>query len=178
LDIDIDAVFSDKRAAASDVHRELSRATAVSILASRGNELQRDTFDPLFMNRPAGKAIQVRILLPETTVGERNYDWTAQREAELARFDPAFGHGLLREQIETTVAFLQRYFAGGHVELARFNYPHVGRIVITDRCAFYTPYRKDSHGRDSVIFKYRRGEMYDNLSRLFEQLWDAAQPRT
>lgn len=175
LDVDIDAVFTNKQSAESDVRRELARATAVSVLTGRGNEFQRNTFDPLFVGRPANKVLHVRILLPKTELSEGEYDWVSQRESELARFDRAFGRDLLREQIEANTTFLRPYVAAGQVELARFSAPHIARIIITDRCAFYTPYRQDSHGRDSPIFKYRRGELYDNFVRLFNQLWTASQ---
>jgi hypothetical protein len=92
---------------------------------------------------------------------------------ELAAFDPAFGKGILRDQIETTTKFLSSYIVSGDVELKFFNYPHIGRILITDRVLYFTPYRQDAHGRDSHVIKYRRGgEMYDFFLRLFNQLWN------
>jgi hypothetical protein len=100
-------------------------------------------------------------------------DWVEQRERELSGFDRAFGRGLLRQQIEANVQFLQPYVAAGHADLRRFNSPHVGRIVLTERCAFFAPYQATSHGRDNPVFKYRRGPVYDNLQRLFDQLWNA-----
>jgi hypothetical protein len=91
-------------------------------------------------------------------------------------FDHAFGRrGLLTEQIETTAGFLDEYVRAGRVEIRRYNSPHIGRILITDRCAFFNPYRSDAHGRDCPVFKFRRGELYDNYARLFEQLWRVAE---
>jgi len=174
LDVDIDGVFSDKRDADADVSKELSRAREVSIFAGRGNDLQRSTFDPIFLRRPSTKPLRIRVLLPRTD-GATDFDWTQQREDELAAFDPAFGRrALLKEQIENAVRFLDQYVANGSVELRRFSCPHIGRIVVTDRCAYFTPYRNDSHGRDCSVYKYRRGELYDNFARLFEQLWIAS----
>lgn len=146
LDVDIDVVFSDKRAAEADVRKELGRAREVAIFTGRGNELQRDTFDPIFLHRPAAKPLRIRVLLPRTD-GSGDFDWTQQRGEELAKFDQAFGRrGLLNEQIETTARFLDQYVTSGKVELRRFSCPHIGRIILTDRCAFFTPYRHDSHG--------------------------------
>lgn len=173
LDVDIDAVFPDKHEASTDVRRELARAHDVAIVTGRGNELQRDTFDPIFMHRPAAKPLRVRVLLPRTDTG-MDYDWTQQRHDELCQFDQAFRRpGLLKEQIETTARFLEQYVSAGAAELRRFNAPHMGRLIITERCVYFTPYRSNSHGRDSVVLKFRRGEMYDNFLRLFEQLWNA-----
>jgi hypothetical protein len=176
LDVDIDAVFTDKRAAEADVRKELARAREIAIFTGRGNELQRDTFDPVFLHRPAAKALRVRILLPRTD-GSGEFDWTQQREEELSKFDRAFArHGLLKDQIETTARFLEGYVSTARVELRRFNCPHIGRIILTDRCAFFTPYRHDSHGRDCAVYKYRRGDLYENYTRLYEQLWMASDP--
>jgi hypothetical protein len=90
------------------------------------------------------------------------------------RFVVALAVARMREQIETNVRFLEQYVAAGQVEVRRFSSPRIGRIVLTERCAYFTPYRKDRHGRDSVVYKFRRGDMYDSYSRLFEQLWESA----
>jgi len=173
LTIDIDFVFPNKVAAQKDIEEELKRAKEVVIFAGRGNELQSETFAPILRGRHDGSKRPVRILLPRTELSHQDeYDWTAQREGELAKFDSAFGSGLLRKQIEITVAFFQSYIADGTVDLRRFCCPHIGRILVTDRFAYFTPYRDDAHPRESCVYKFRRdGNMYDNLSRLFEQLW-------
>jgi hypothetical protein len=74
LDVDIDAVFSDKKAGEADVNRELRRARDIAILTGRGNELQRDTFDTFFLHRPATPSIGLRILLSQTVVEPGTYD--------------------------------------------------------------------------------------------------------
>jgi hypothetical protein len=174
LDIDVEAVFADKQASETDLHAELERANNVSILTGRGNELQRNAFDPLFMRRPSNSSVKVRLLLPDTERRPGHVDWIWQRETELSGFDPAFGKGLLRKQIDGNVAFLQPYIKAGQLELRRFNSPHIGRIVLTDRFAYFTPYQSSSHGRHNPVYKYRRGSVYDNLERLFRQLWKAS----
>lgn len=125
-----------------------------------------------FLDRPQNRPQCIRILLPETAPKPGEYEWTWQRENELAQFDPAFGSGLLHKQIEANVQFLEKHVATNSIELRRFNSPHIGRIVVTDRFVYYTPYRSYTHARDCKIYKFRRGgEMYENLLRLFEQLW-------
>lgn len=177
LEVDIEGVFSDKRAAEADVRKELALAREVAIFTGRGNELQRDTFDPIFLHRPAAKPLRVRVLLPRTD-SPADFDWTQQREEELAKFDHAFKRrGLLKEQIETTARFLDQYITSAKVELRRFSSPHIGRIILTQRCAYFTPYRHDSHGRDCSVYKFRRGDLYDNFARLYEQLWMASGSR-
>jgi len=174
LNVDIEYVFNNKAEVFSDLKNEIARAHTVDILVSRGNELQRDTYASLFFNKPANKQVKIRILLPETKTKSGEYDWTSQRESELAKFDQAFGNGLLHRQIEAIALFLQPHLRAGQVELRRYNYPHIGRIVITERYAYYAPFRSNAHGRESNVYKFSRGgEMYDNLLRLFQQLWDA-----
>jgi hypothetical protein len=172
LDVDIEFVFSNKAESLPDLKAEIARARQVAILTGRGNELQRETFSPLFLDRPDNKNVVIRILLPETAPSPNQPNWTNQRERELAAFDHAYGNGLLVQLIEANAQFLANHAARGLLTLRRYNSPHIGRLVITERFAYYTPYRNDCHGRDSCVYKFRRGgEMYDNLGRLFDQLW-------
>ncbi len=174
LNIDVECVFSNKTDAMADLQREIKRAKTVRILASRGNELQREPFASIFHERPKERKVQVEILLPRTTLLEGEYDWTAQRDCELSEFDPAFGNSLLHKQIEINADFLAPYIASKAAELYRYNSPHIGRIILTDRFAYYTPYHSDWHGSDSRVLKYRRGgDTYGNLERLLKQLREA-----
>lgn len=174
LNIDIDYVFDNKDDSTKDIVAEIKRARDISILTSRGNELQRGTFASLFHEKPQQRQIRLRILLPQTALDEGEHNWIQQREAELAVFDKAYGKGLLRQQIEANILFIKQY-TDDSVELRLYNSPHIGRIIITDRFTYYTPYRHDAHPRDSKVYKFRRGgEMHDNLLRLFNQLWNAS----
>ena len=175
LDIDVDYVFRTKVAAEADIREEIDRASFVYLLTGRGSELQRETFSEALGGASKKMKSGFRILLPTTKSKTAKPNWTLQREGEVAEFDPAFGQGILRDQIETTAKFLSPYVSSGTVELRRYNYPHIGRILLTNRAAYFTPYRQDAHGRDSHVVKYRRGgEMYDFWLRLFTQLWDTA----
>lgn len=175
LDVDIESVFRTKVEAEEDIRRELDKATFIYLLTGRGNELQRGAFLNALERKPKGKLSQFRIMLPSTKPSVRRPDWTAQREEEMARIDPAYGKGILRRQIQTTVDFLSNHITNKDVELRFFDFPHIGRILLTDRAAYFTPYSRYSHGRDSCIIKHRRGgEMYDVLLRLFDQLWSVS----
>ena len=172
LDIDVEYVFRNKREADVDIREEIDDASFVYLLTGRGNELQRETFAGA-LGPPKGRKPDFRILLPVARPKANEPDWTEQREREIAAVDTAFGKGILRDQLETTIKFLSPYVSVGDLELKHFNYPHIGRILITDRVVYFTPYRRDSHGRDSHVIKYRRGgEMYDWFLRLFNQLWE------
>src|SRR5262249_43973122 len=101
--------------------------------------------------------------------------WTRDREAELASFDWSFGSGHLHRQIETNAAHLEPYCADNVVEARRYNFPHLGRIFIMDRAAYFTPYLSHEHGRDSKVLKYPASSpLYETLVRLFEKLWDSS----
>ncbi len=175
LNIDIEYVFSNVRAASDDLHKELQQAHFVDLITGRGNELQREMFQPLMAGGITNK--QVRILLPHFQTPASGPDWTSQRERELATIDPSFGAGMLQQQIETTIKFLEPHVKTGRLQLRLFDAPHMGRVLLTDHYAYFTPYRKDAHGRESRVIKYRRGgDMYDWLARLFEQLWEVSTP--
>ncbi|MCK5493552.1 MAG: hypothetical protein KAJ14_10620 [Candidatus Omnitrophica bacterium] len=174
LDIDINNVFRNKKAAESNLKEEIDKAKFVYVLAGRGNELQRDPFNSIFSHRNVNRDIPTKILLPQTQFSNGEFDWLMQREMETAQFDSGYGHGMLHTQVEANAEFIQRYTQNNKIELQRFNSPNIGRIIVTDRCVFYTPYREDAHGRHSKVYKFRKnGEMYYNFLRLFNQLWNA-----
>lgn len=173
LDVDIDYVFPNKEASTENLEKEIVNAKFVYVFAGRGNELQRDTFNNLFIRRV--KDIPTRILLPDTEINEGEYDWLMQREDELSKFDSAFGNKHLHGQVKMNIEFIQGYMKNNKIELRKYNYPNIGRIIITDKCVFFTPYKKDVHGRHSKVYKFRKnGEMYYNLLRFFDQLWNAS----
>lgn len=175
LDIDIEYVFRSKAEADEDITRELEKASFVYLITGRGNDIQRGLFSKVLHRKPRGKLSEFKLMLPlPNAVGT---DWIMQREKELATFDPAFGRGVLKNQIEMTIKYLENYISNGEIELRLFNYPHIGRIIITDRVVYFTPYSTYTHGKDSRIIKHRRGgEFYDCFLRLFLQLWDVSQP--
>jgi hypothetical protein len=175
LDIDIEYVFRKIPEFEEDLKRELGRAKFIYLFTGRGNDLQQETYTGVFNRRQRDKISQFRILLPDPKLKPGATDWLAQRNDELAAIDPPFGKGALRDQIEALVKFLDTYVSSGVVELKFYNYPHIGRILVTDRVAYFVPYRKDAHGRDSIKIKYRAGgDMYEWFLRFFNQLWDSA----
>jgi len=172
LGIDIEYVYENARDASDDIRAELKRARFVQLLTGRGGELQRDTFACLLGERTESRNCPFTILLPQVEVPSGNVDWTEVREHELAQIDRSFGAGVLKVQLRTTVEFLRPHLRVGKVELRLFNCPHIGRILITDRSVFFTPYSASAHARDCRVFQYRSGgDTYQTLARLFNQLW-------
>jgi hypothetical protein len=167
--------WENKGLAEADIRREIGRARKVDLLTGRGNELQRATFNKLLSHRPgSGTSPEFRVLLPCTgTSGDAK--WTDDRESEIAAFDRSFGAGQLHRQIDTNVAHLAPYVADGTIEARRYDFPHLGRICITDQAAYFTPYLPSEHGRDSKVLKYAASSpIYDALARLFDKIWNSS----
>ena len=170
LNIDTEYVFANGHAVSKDVQMEVDRAEFVDLLTGRGAELGEDTFKPLFTS--SARKRRARILLPMPRLTGAGIDWTALRDKEIGVFEQSYGRGLLAQQIEIVAASLEPYVRNGTIEMRYFQMPHIGRILLTDRCAYFTPYRTDAHARDTRVTKYRRGgDTYDWLSHLFNQMW-------
>ena len=176
LDVDIEYVFRSKSAADEDIVKEIEKASFVYLMTGRGNDIQRGLFNKALQRKPRGKLSEFKIMLPLTQKSSTT-DWITQREKELATFDPAFGNGVLRDQVNMTIKYLENFVGKGDIELRLFDSPHIGRIIITDRVVYFTPYSAHAHGRDCRVVKHRRSsDFYDCFVRLFHQLWDVSQP--
>jgi hypothetical protein len=172
LGIDTEFVFKNPRDAEADLMKEITHAKFIKLFTGRGNELQRETFKIALTNSDR-KNRKIKILLPLSHLRPDEKDWTKQREMELSQFDHAFGNGVLKDQIDTTIKFLNNLAVKGVVEIKYYNHPHMGRILLTDKTVYFTPYRDDAHGRDCNVIKYRRGGiMYDYFLRYFNLLWE------
>lgn len=169
LGIDVEYVFANADSAKEDITRELARPAFVDLFTFRGTDLQGDLFGPVLK----GSSRAFRVLLPHTDVPSPLPDWIQQRQDEIMVFDPAPAKRALRDQVRFTADFLDHYKREGQVEVRRFTIVPFGRVLITDRVAYFTPYRSDRHARHCAVIKYRtRGHMYDWFKRLFNQLWE------
>lgn len=167
----ISRVHPRQRVAAQDLTAELGKARWVRVLAGRGNELTRDGFAALWEDE--GRRLEfVHVLLPDTH--HQFPSWLEWREDEIRRIDPGFSRGMLAEQVEINAGYIREVaVARDNIELRRYNLPNLHRIVITDRAAFLTLYRRTTHGRDSpCIVAPRSGLMYDYALQLFTTTWD------
>ncbi|MEU7940491.1 hypothetical protein [Microbispora bryophytorum] len=167
----ISRVHPRQRVAAEDLTAELGKARWVQVLAGRGNELTRDGFVALWEDE--GRRLEfVHVLLPDTN--HPSASWLEWREDEIRRIDPGFSRGMLAEQVDINAGYIKEIAADrDNIELRRYNLPNLHRIVITDRVAFLTLYRRATHGRDSpCIVAPRPGMMYDYAVQLFSTAWD------
>ncbi|MER5950343.1 hypothetical protein ABT127_30300 [Streptomyces sp. NPDC001904] len=174
LGLDLEESFQDAARAADDLQGELRRARWVTVMTSRGNDLQRHVFSETLRAGVAGHK-RVRLLLPNPDCAG-NPDWIEIREREAASFDHAYQNGLLRTQVRQNISYVVSQGINATLEVRLYDLPHIARIVLTDRVAYLTCYETTRHGQLSPIKKYRRGDMYDYLCRTAALAWENATP--
>lgn len=171
LRTDVDYVFNDLKDASQDMITEITQAGTVSIMTSRGKDLHhsghlRECLDAI-IRRPTKEQPLIRVLLPEL-----GSTWTQDRQMEAESHDVVFPAGQLARDIETTVAYVCAMESKSKAELRIANMPHMCRIVLTDRCVYFTMYRSDVAGSKTRVVKYlAHADTYRWLKRLFEQYW-------
>jgi hypothetical protein len=171
----IERFYRRQQDANVDLDEDLGRARWVKVLAGRGNELTRDSFQDVW--RAAGGRIEeVEILLPDPDKGRDS--WLSDREAETRRFDPGIRAGLLAEQVRANIRYITSIAtANDHVLLRLYDLPSLGRIIVTDRVAYLTTYTAREHGRNSPCMVFASpSPMYDFALRMFTTAWDRAGP--
>lgn len=165
-------VHSQQRIANADLAADLRKARWVRVLAGRGNELTRDSFQALWQQghqRPE----TVEVLLPDPA---DSGGWVRAREEEMRRTDPGFEPGLLAKQVSANVDYMAAISArDATVRLRLFDAPHTCRIIATDQVAYFTPYVAGEHGRNSPCLVFRSGSiMYEYALQTFNRLWRAS----
>ncbi len=176
IGVDIINFFPDRASALSDMAKELSRADFVYFLTGRGQELQVEPFYSLLAGRSADKKHSVfNILLPITKDVGGHANWTKINEENLSRMDPAYGQGLLLKQIETSYETLNSYSCEMPIEIRRYNNPHIGRVILTDSCAYFNYYNYKSNAIHNPVIKFSaNGLFYNVFLYYFKLLWDNA----
>jgi len=173
--IDIVASYKNSYYAQNDIIKSLKKADKVKMVMGRGNELQRETFDPVFQEPRRFSSVQ--LLLPKTNISDECINWTKAREDEIMQFDSAFKEGVLIKQIETVVEFASNVFdSNDKFEYRRFNAPHLGKFIITENEAFYYFLANSSHGRENTVYRVKSGtQTYRQLNRIFECIWEKSE---
>jgi hypothetical protein len=175
---DLVYIYPTRDRAKRGLLNELCCASFVDLLTGRGFELQTEGFAELLGDRPRSRTCKFRVLLPTTTNINQGPDWTDINDHMMAVKDASYGSGLLKEQLAATRNLLEGYEKHGLVEVREFNTPHVGRILITDRYAYFNPYNERKHAHNNPVLCFRAGGMvYEGLRRYFNLLWDNPFPR-
>lgn len=176
LGVDVKYVFSQGVDAEPAIKEMLSKADHIRIFSGRGNAFQGDllraAFEGVLVKKPF-----VRVLLPDIEQRPQGIDWVEFREKEVALFDPSFGQGTLRRQVDNTLRYLQPYIEPNRFEVRMYDLPHICRFILTDDCLFLTPYSKSRHGRHCRVIQFGRGDVYDMFDRFFELTWVAFRER-
>ncbi|NEP56383.1 MAG: hypothetical protein F6K31_05080 [Symploca sp. SIO2G7] len=170
---DIETIFPNARRAQDALMADISKSKRVWIFAARGGELSRETFSPLF-KRTKQYPVELRVLLPITNIPAGQYDWIELRSREIEQFDPGSGN-VLRTQIDANAMTIAARQPHGDTKIRRYNAPQIGRIILTDRYAYFTPYQPDSYGKNSAMYQFRYGgPFYRSLLRFFAQVWESS----
>lgn len=166
--------FSSQRAASRTIAGAVAESRSIRIMAGRGNELTRDTFESLWEVDSRRKA-HVKILLPDPDKSGAG-SWIDDHQEEAIGYDGGQGEGLIADQIRANVTYVTNMAKNrAHVELALFDFPAIGRLVITEKIAFLTVYSERQHGADSPCVALAAGHpLYDFTVRIFEKIWAAS----
>ncbi|WP_143227495.1 hypothetical protein [Actinomadura mexicana] len=164
---DIVERYESQRSMAIAVERELKGARQIRILAGRGNELTSATFSGLW-----GRQISVKILLPDPDSAGPG-SWIDDHEQEAAGYDSGHGGGLLVEQIKANILYIKTASRDvDRIMLRVYDFPAIGRIILSERRAFLTAYSDMQHGADSSAISVSAGHPIFNLcERIFEKVW-------
>jgi hypothetical protein len=174
--VDIEQRFATQREAAGELVTAINKAREIDIFVGRGSELTRSTFDRLW-NEQGSRLRQVRILIPDPEVSGLG-SWFSDRELEMASHDRAYGDNLIAEQVKANIRYVARMVAGRpEFEVRLYDFPHLGRIIITDRVSFLTTYTDRQHGSASPCLMFNnKGPLYDFCKRIFDKAWLKATP--
>ena len=165
-------VFQTRRHAEEHIARDIAGSRFVFALIGRGNYLQRE-----IVNRLADNTKLLRVIIPATKRqrGAKDPDWTAINEAELAKIDEAYRvPGTLAAQLAATAATLQTYRDRGVLDFREVNFPHLGRLIITEKNVYLTPYDDVRPSADNKTIAYAArpdAVTYGHYLRLFNLLW-------
>ncbi len=171
LGIEIKNIFKNSEDVVEDLQIELKKAKNIAILTGRGLDLRKGPkFQEIYENSKNKDSI--RILLPRTIFTSDETDWTAHRQSELETASKAYRGNLKNDILETQNSIIN-HDTSKKIKIKCFNTPHIGRIVITERVAYFTPYETNKDGLESRIFKYgTNDDMYNALTRLFDVIWE------
>jgi hypothetical protein len=172
-DLGLQGVYTNYDEAKTAIRSSVAASRSVGILAARGTEFQagRDgTYEDLLAPGERGRR-QWRILLPDADAPPRGEDWITYRAGELNNVSPPYDRERLAQQIAAATQELARVRQPSNFELALYDAPHIGRIILTDDQLFISFYDAGRGGKKGPTFHFRRGEFYNGFGRYFEMIW-------
>lgn len=169
--------FRTRRDAEEYIARDIAGSPFVFAMIGRGNYLQREIVNRIAVSDNT-KLLRVIIPTGKRPRAARDPDWTAVNEIELARIDPAYGKGTLAAQIGPPAPPLETYRDRGVLEFREVNFPHIGRLVVTEKNVYLTPYDDVRPSADNRTIAYANrpdSVTYPHYLRLFNLLWQHGQ---
>lgn len=171
FNIEMYPAFRHQRDSEDFLAEEIKRANKVYILAGRGKILESSTCEPLW-SRSNRRLSEIRVLLPNPKADHKG-GWLQQREQETLSHDENYVAGRIAQQIRGVVMQIDAR-ATPKTEVRFYDFPHLCRLIITDRVILFTPYSDQVHGTESPCYQIRPpGELYDFFVRYFAKVWDA-----
>ncbi|HEX8271535.1 MAG TPA: hypothetical protein VF615_02720 [Longimicrobiaceae bacterium] len=156
----------------------MKESKSVRILAGRGTEFQtgRDgTYDE-FLTPAELSRRRWQILLPNADDAPRGQDWIAHRAGELNNVRPPYDRDRLAQQIVSATRDLSSNVAPGTFEVALYDAPHIGRVILTDDGLFIAFYNGMRGGKKGPTFHFGKGEFYEAYGRYFDLIWQDSRP--
>lgn len=146
-----------------DLKKELEMATTIKIYTSRGKYLEDSPYRKILNN----SQIEIKILLPSI----QNNKWVEMRIQEVNKVDDKYTEEAFDSSLNATIRYLKT--CKSNVILRRYDSIHIGRIILTDRVAYFSPYLKDTFGEDVAVYKYlANSTMYQWCERIFNETWE------
>ena len=126
-------------------------------------------FDPPYRECLNKQDILIWILLPDTSDNK----WIKIRTSEVSASGVGYTEKAFIGAIESNIEFLYTY--KGLIKIKLYDYIHIGRIVLTDRVAYFSPYLVSTYGEDVPVYKYTvNSTKYNWIMRLFHEMWSIA----
>ena len=169
-DVGIVCVYSspESHPCIEDMEKEIVNAKELKIIACRGSFLARNPF----MNAYSNANIAIKVLLPD--VKAVNPDWIESHYKWIHNYKCADDRLPSRKgAIEANIDVLK---TRKNVEIKLFNTVHVGRFIITENAAYFTPYCSGITSPNTPTYKYASNStMYSWCHRFFEEVWNNSQ---
>ena len=151
-----------------DLKYELKRAKSLRVCTSRGSFLM----DPPYRECLNKKDIPIWILLPDISDNK----WIKIRTSEVTASGDGYTEKAFIGAIESNIEFL--YACKGSIKIKLYDCIHIGRIVLTDRVAYFSPYLASTYGEDVPVYKYAvNSTKYNWVMRLFHTKYERVSPR-
>lgn len=170
--LEMSPAFKHQRDADNFLSRELRQARWVKIITGRGKLLESKACEPLW-SRGNKRLKGWRLLLPDPGTDAFQNGWLVKREKETLNHDETYVPGRIAQQVRGVLMHVDTR-ANSRTEVRLYDFPHLCRLVITDRVALFTPYSDLVHGTESPCYLVQPpGPLYDYFVRYFETVWKA-----